>query len=61
MSEAGEAKYVIADVHDEDADRHAVEVAAGELGLLEVAVNSAGVDGGNGSHPFIGTRSRPAT
>ena len=35
----GTATYVIADVHDEDAVRH--------------AVNSAGVDGGNDSHPFI--------
>jgi NAD(P)-dependent dehydrogenase (short-subunit alcohol dehydrogenase family) len=54
VSEAGgKAKYVIADVHDEDAIRHSVEVAAGELGRLDVAVNSAGVDGGNDSHPFI--------
>ena len=57
----GTATYVIADVHDEDAVRHAVEVAAGgsadggpgEGGRLDVAVNSAGVDGGNDSHPFI--------
>jgi NAD(P)-dependent dehydrogenase (short-subunit alcohol dehydrogenase family) len=49
----GTATYVIADVHDEDAVRHAVEVAAGgsadggpgEGGRLDVAVNSAGVDG----------------
>jgi NAD(P)-dependent dehydrogenase (short-subunit alcohol dehydrogenase family) len=54
VSEAGgKAKYVIADVHDEDAVRHSVEVAAGGLGRLDVAVNSAGVDGGNDSHPFI--------
>jgi len=54
VSEAGgKAKYVIADVHDEDAIRHSVEIAAGELGRLDVAVNSAGVDGGNDSHPFI--------
>ncbi|MDX6647999.1 MAG: hypothetical protein QOK40_3726 [Miltoncostaeaceae bacterium] len=52
VSEAGgKAKYVIADVHDEDAIRHSVEVAAGELGRLDVAVNSAGVDGGNDSPP----------
>jgi NAD(P)-dependent dehydrogenase (short-subunit alcohol dehydrogenase family) len=44
---------VIADVHDEAAVRHAVEVAAGESGRLDVAVNSAGVDGGNDSHPLI--------
>jgi NAD(P)-dependent dehydrogenase (short-subunit alcohol dehydrogenase family) len=53
----GTAKYVIADVHDEDAVRHAVEVAAGgtaeDGGRLDVAVNSAGVDGGNDSHPLI--------
>jgi NAD(P)-dependent dehydrogenase (short-subunit alcohol dehydrogenase family) len=49
----GKAKYVIADVHDEDAVRHAVEVAAGDDGRLDVAVNSAGVDGGNDSHAFI--------
>src|SRR2546423_8337832 len=57
----GTATHVIADVHDEDAVRHAVEVAAGgsadggpgEGGRLDVAVNSAGVDGGNDSHPFI--------
>jgi NAD(P)-dependent dehydrogenase (short-subunit alcohol dehydrogenase family) len=50
----GMARYVIADVHDEDAVRHAVEVAAGEPAQLDVAVNSAGVDGGNDSHPFVG-------
>ena len=53
----GTAQYVIADVHDSEAVRHAVEVAAGgstgEGGRLDVAVNSAGVDGGNDSHPFI--------
>jgi NAD(P)-dependent dehydrogenase (short-subunit alcohol dehydrogenase family) len=49
----GKAKHVIADVHDEDAVRHAVEVAADDDGRLDVAVNSAGVDGGNDSHPFI--------
>ena len=56
----GQARYVIADVHDEDAVRHAVEFAAagsadgpGDGGRLDVAVNSAGVDGGNDSHPFI--------
>jgi NAD(P)-dependent dehydrogenase (short-subunit alcohol dehydrogenase family) len=49
----GKAKYVVADVHDEDAVRHAVEFAAGDDGRLDVAVNSAGVDGGNDSHEFI--------
>ena len=54
VSEAGgKARHAIADVHDEDAGRHAVEVAAGELRRVDVAVNSAGVDGGNDSHPFI--------
>jgi NAD(P)-dependent dehydrogenase (short-subunit alcohol dehydrogenase family) len=50
----GTARYAIADVRDEDAVRHAVEVAAGDTGRLDVAVNSAGVDGGNDSHPAIG-------
>src|SRR4051794_13725105 len=50
----GTARHVIADVHDEDAVRHAVEVAAGEPAQVDVAVNSAGVDGGNDSHPFVG-------
>jgi NAD(P)-dependent dehydrogenase (short-subunit alcohol dehydrogenase family) len=53
----GTATYVIADVNAEDA----VQVAAGgsangdpgEGGRLDVAVNSAGVDGGNDSHSFI--------
>ena len=49
----GTAGYAIADVHDEDAVRHAVEVAAGDTGRLDVAVNSAGVDGGNDSHPAV--------
>jgi NAD(P)-dependent dehydrogenase (short-subunit alcohol dehydrogenase family) len=49
----GNAKYVIADVHDEAAVRHAVEVAAGGAGRLNVAVNSAGVDGGNDSLSLI--------
>jgi NAD(P)-dependent dehydrogenase (short-subunit alcohol dehydrogenase family) len=49
----GTARYVIADVHDEDAVRHAVETGAGATGRLDVAVNSAGIDGGNDSHPFI--------
>jgi NAD(P)-dependent dehydrogenase (short-subunit alcohol dehydrogenase family) len=49
----GTARYAIADVHDDDAVRHAVEVAAGDAGRLDVAVNSAGVDGGNDSHPAV--------
>jgi NAD(P)-dependent dehydrogenase (short-subunit alcohol dehydrogenase family) len=46
----GCARLVIADVHDEDAVRHAVEVTAGEEGRLDMAVNSAGIDGGNDAH-----------
>jgi len=61
----GKAKYVIADVHAEDAVRHAVEFAAGgsadDGGRLDVAVNSAGVDGGNDFRPFIDYRLRPST
>jgi len=49
----GSARYVIADVHDEQAVRHAVEIAASHSGRLDVAVNSTGVDGGNDSHPLI--------
>jgi NAD(P)-dependent dehydrogenase (short-subunit alcohol dehydrogenase family) len=49
----GTAQYVVTDVHDEDAVRHAVQTAAGEAGRLDVAVNSAGLDGGNDAHPFI--------
>jgi NAD(P)-dependent dehydrogenase (short-subunit alcohol dehydrogenase family) len=40
-------------MHDEDAVRHAVEVAAGEEGRLEMAVNSAGIDGGNDAYPTV--------
>jgi NAD(P)-dependent dehydrogenase (short-subunit alcohol dehydrogenase family) len=40
-------------VRDEDAVRHAVEVAAGEEGRLEMAVNSAGIDGGNDAYPIV--------
>src|SRR3954469_7337730 len=39
----GSARYVVADVHDEQAVRHAVENAASHSGRLHVAVNSAGV------------------
>jgi NAD(P)-dependent dehydrogenase (short-subunit alcohol dehydrogenase family) len=49
----GSARLVVADMQDEDAVRHAVEVAAGEEGRLEMAVNSAGIDGGNDSHPTV--------
>src|SRR3984893_16183329 len=48
----GAGRYVIADVHDEEAVREAVTFAA-QGGRLDCAVNSAGVDGGNDSHPLI--------
>jgi NAD(P)-dependent dehydrogenase (short-subunit alcohol dehydrogenase family) len=48
----GTGRSVIADVHDEDAVRAAVAFAA-EGGRLDCAVNSAGVDGGNDSHPLV--------
>jgi NAD(P)-dependent dehydrogenase (short-subunit alcohol dehydrogenase family) len=60
----GSAQYVIADVHDEAAVRHAVEVAAGEAGRLDVAVNSAGVAGlrswsrHRGAHHQLSTKAR---
>jgi NAD(P)-dependent dehydrogenase (short-subunit alcohol dehydrogenase family) len=43
----GTARYVVADVHDEDAVEQAVKAAASPDGQLHLAVNSAGVDGGN--------------
>lgn len=49
----GIARYVIADVRDEDEVRRAVEVAAGDTGRLDFAVNSAGVDGGDYARPLI--------
>jgi NAD(P)-dependent dehydrogenase (short-subunit alcohol dehydrogenase family) len=49
--QGGDGRYVTADVHDEDAVRRAVTFAA-EGGRLDCAVNSAGVDGGNDSHPL---------
>src|ERR1700712_194334 len=49
----GNAKFRIADVHDADAVRRAVQAAVSDSGRLDVAVNSAGVDGGNDSHPFL--------
>jgi NAD(P)-dependent dehydrogenase (short-subunit alcohol dehydrogenase family) len=39
-------------VNDDDAIGHAVRVAAGERGRLDVAGNSAGIDGGNDAHPL---------
>jgi NAD(P)-dependent dehydrogenase (short-subunit alcohol dehydrogenase family) len=49
----GSARLVVADVHDEDAVHHAVQVAAGEEGRLDMAVNSAGIDGGNDAYPTV--------
>ena len=49
----GNAKFRIADVHDADAVRRAVQAAVSDSGRLDVAVNSAGVDGGNDSHPLL--------
>jgi NAD(P)-dependent dehydrogenase (short-subunit alcohol dehydrogenase family) len=41
----GAARFAICDVADEDAVAAAVEVAVGETGRLDFAVNSAGIDG----------------
>jgi NAD(P)-dependent dehydrogenase (short-subunit alcohol dehydrogenase family) len=49
----GQARYAVADVTDEEAVKAAVKVAVGDTGRLDVAVNSAGVDGGNDAHPAI--------
>ena len=51
-AQGGKGRYVIVDVHDEEAVKRAVAVAA-EDGRLDYAVNSAGIDGGNDSHPLI--------
>ena len=48
----GTARYAIADVNDDEAIKRAVAVAA-EGGRLDYAVNSAGIDGGNDSHPLV--------
>jgi NAD(P)-dependent dehydrogenase (short-subunit alcohol dehydrogenase family) len=50
---ARSARRVVADVRDEQAVRHAVGMAAGQSGRPDVAVNNAGVDGGNDSHPLV--------
>jgi NAD(P)-dependent dehydrogenase (short-subunit alcohol dehydrogenase family) len=47
----GRARYAICDVTDEKAVKAAVIVAIGDTGRLDVAVNSAGIDGGNLSWP----------
>jgi len=51
-AEGGVGRYVVADVHDEEAVRNAVTFAA-EGGRLDYAVNSAGIDGGNDAYPLI--------
>jgi NAD(P)-dependent dehydrogenase (short-subunit alcohol dehydrogenase family) len=43
----GTARYAICDVTDEEAVKAAVAVAVGDAGRLDIAVNSAGIDGGN--------------
>lgn len=43
----GTARYAIADVTDDDAMAAAVRAAVGDTGSLDIAVNSAGIDGGN--------------
>jgi NAD(P)-dependent dehydrogenase (short-subunit alcohol dehydrogenase family) len=49
----GIARYTVADVTDEESVKGAVEIAVGDGGRLDYAVNSAGVDGGNDSHPTV--------
>lgn len=43
----GQARYAICDARDEAAVQKAISLAIGDLGRLDVAVNSAGIDGGN--------------
>lgn len=43
----GQARYAICDVRDEAAVQKAIALATGDTGRLDVAVNSAGIDGGN--------------
>lgn len=43
----GRARYAICDVRDEAAVQQAIAQAMGDTGRLDVAVNSAGIDGGN--------------
>jgi NAD(P)-dependent dehydrogenase (short-subunit alcohol dehydrogenase family) len=43
----GTARHVICDVTDERSVAHAVEVAIGDSGRLDIGVNSAGVSGGD--------------
>lgn len=46
----GAARYVQCDVSDEDSVAHAVQVAVGDSGRLDFAVNSAGISGGDDLH-----------
>jgi NAD(P)-dependent dehydrogenase (short-subunit alcohol dehydrogenase family) len=47
VARGGHARYAICDVTDEAVVKAAVTVAIGDSGRLDVAVNSAGIDGGN--------------
>ncbi|AMX06596.1 short-chain dehydrogenase [Enterobacter asburiae] len=47
----GNARHAVCDVTDEAAVEAAVVVAIGDSGRLDVAVNSAGIDGGNLTYP----------
>lgn len=46
-AKGGKARYAVCDVTDEALVKAAVAVAIGDTGRLDVAVNSAGIDGGN--------------
>ena len=46
----GNARYVVGDVTDENAVQQAIKAAMGDTGRLDVAVNSAGIDGGNDTY-----------
>lgn len=47
VAAGGKARYAICDVTNEQAVKEAVAGAIGDSGRLDVAVNSAGIDGGN--------------
>lgn len=47
VARGGSARYAICDVTDEAAVKAAVAIAIGSSGRLDIAVNSAGIDGGN--------------
>jgi NAD(P)-dependent dehydrogenase (short-subunit alcohol dehydrogenase family) len=47
----GTARFAVCDVTEEDTVRNAVKVAVGDTGRLDIAVNSAGIDGGNFQFP----------